>query len=160
MRCLWGYVRERVSSMNESIQEKINFVSEKRIDMLKARTKRCVCKYCGSGLRLGQISFNELEDVRIEIFCKNCERIEFGVEPEIYENAKYYVEETGFNYYPDLDETDKTKQMSIAKICEIMTWDNQNLGILTPEGFQIPLNMNRRYVGEMLVLSDDDLQQE
>ena len=82
------------------------------------------------------------------------------MEPEIYENAKYYVEETGFNYYPDLDETDKTKQMSIAKICEIMTWDNQNLGILTPEGFQIPLNMNRRYVGEMLVLSDDDLQQE
>ena len=29
------------------------------------------------------------------------------MEPEVYDNAKFYVEETGFNCYPDLDDNDK-----------------------------------------------------
>ena len=133
------------------------YQSEKRLSMLKKRVKRCVCKYCGEPLTLRRIVFSDWEDARVEIFCENCGRIEFGVEPEIYTNAQYFVEETGFNCYPDLDDNEKTKQMTIAKVCEIMTWENQNIGILTPEGFCVPLNMNQHYVGECLTLSDEDL---
>lgn len=93
----------------------------------------------------------------LECFCQNCDRIEFGVEPEVYENAKYFVEETGFNCYPDLDDNEKTKQMTISKLCEIITWQNQNIGILTPEGYTIPLKINAQYVGECITLSDEEL---
>ena len=128
-----------------------------RLAMLKNRTRRCVCKYCGGNLRLKRIIFSNYEEARVDIFCEDCDRIEFGVEPEVYTNAQYFVEETGFNCYPDLDDNEKTKQMTIAKVCEIMTWENQNIGILTPEGFNVPLNMNQHYVGECLTLSDEDL---
>ena len=134
----------------------INLTTD-RLTLLKERTQRCCCKYCGGQLRVRQIIFTEYEEARIELFCKDCDRIEFGVEPEIYTNAQYFVEETGFNCYPDLDDNEKTKQMTIAKVCEIMTWENQNIGILTPEGFCVPLNMNQHYVGECLTLSDEDL---
>ena len=146
--------------MLEDIKEKINFNSQKRLEMLKQRSQRCVCKYCGGALRVRQIVFTEYEDARIELFCKDCDRIEFGVEPEIYENAKFYVEETGFNCFAELDDSDKTRQMTIAKISEILTWENQNIGILTPEGFNVPLNTNQHYVGECITLTDDDLQED
>ena len=143
--------------MGDDIKSKIDFNSKKRMAVLKSRSERCVCKYCGGQLRVRQIIFTEYEEARIELFCKGCDRIEYGVEPEIYDNAKYYVEETGFNCFPDLDDNEKTKQMSIAKVCEIMTWENQNIGILAPEGFMVPLNLNQHYVGECLTLSDEDL---
>ena len=143
--------------MVEDIREQIDFKSQKRLEMLKQRSERCVCKYCGGALKVRQIVFTEYEDARIELFCKDCDRIEFGVEPEIYENAKFYVEETGFNCFPDLDHNEKTKQMTIAKLCEIIMWENQNIGILTPEGFSVPPNRNKHYVGECITLSDADL---
>ncbi len=146
--------------MESNLKEQMDFRSQKRMDMLKQRTKRCVCKYCGGELKLRQISFTSYEDARIEIFCKNCDRIEFGVEPEVYDNAKFYVEETGFNCYPDLDDNDKTKNMSIAKVCEIITWQNQNIGILTPQGYKISLNKNEHYIGECITFSEDDLDKE
>ena len=74
-------------------------------------------------------------------------------------NAKFFVEETGYNSYPDLDDSVRTKQMTIAKVCEIMTWENQNIGILDENGFQILLKMNEHYVGECITLSDGDLQE-
>lgn len=146
--------------MKETIVEKMNFTSQKRIDMLKQRVGRCVCKYCGGELHLRQIAFSSFEDARVEIFCKSCDRIEFGVEPEIYNNAKFFVEETGFNCYPDLDDNEKTKQMTVAKVCEILTWQNQNIGILSPYGYQIPLRINDNYIGECITLSEEDLEEE
>lgn len=146
--------------MSESIKEKIEFNSNTRMEMLKSRSHRCVCKYCGGKLKVRQIVFTSYEEARVELFCQDCDRIEFGVEPEIYENAKYFVEETGFSCYPDLDDSLKVKQMTIAKLCEIMTWENQNIGILTPEGFNIDLNINKNYVGECVTLSDSDLKKE
>ena len=137
--------------------EQLEAFAQKRLALLKKRANRCVCKYCGGSLRLRRIIFSDYEDARIEIFCKDCDRIEFGVEPEIYASAKFFVENGKFNCYPDLDDNEKTKQMTIAKVCEIMTWENQNIGILTPEGFCVPLNMNQHYVGECLTLSDEDL---
>lgn len=143
--------------MDKKMKQMVTFHSRKRIEMLKKRTKRCICKYCGGSLRLRQIAFSNCEDARIEIFCKGCNRIEFGVEPEIYKNARFFVEETGFHCFSDLDDTEKTKQMTIAKVCEIMTWQNQNIGILTSDGFVIPLKMSKNSVGECITLSEDDL---
>ena len=143
--------------MSDELKAQIEFNSKKRVTMLKERSARCVCKYCGGQLRVRQIIFTEYEEARIELFCKDCDRIEFGVEPEIYTNAQYFVEETGFNCYPDLDDNEKTKQMTIAKVCEIMAWENKSLGILSREGFTMPLDVNTAIVGECVILTDDDL---
>lgn len=72
----------------------MDFQSKKRLDVLKKRAKRCVCKYCGGELKLRRIIFSSFEDARVEIFCKDCERIEYGVEPQIYQSAKFFVEST------------------------------------------------------------------
>lgn len=137
--------------------EDMDFQSEKRLDMLKKRIKRCVCKYCGSDLRLKRIIFTEYEEARVEIFCEECDRIEFGVEPEIYLSAKFFVEESGFNCYDDLDDNERTKQMTIAKVCEIMSWQDLNLGILDKEGFKVPLDMNENFLGQCITLKNRDL---
>lgn len=141
----------------EVTNEKFNFQSEKRLSMLKKRTKRCVCKYCGGKLKLRRIIFSSYEDARIEIFCDACDRIEFGVEPEIYNSAKYFVENSRFNCYPDMDDNGLTKQMTIAKVSEIMAWENQNLGFLTNNGFAVPITLNENFIGECITLSEDDL---
>ena len=133
------------------------YQAESRLDMLKGRTNRCVCKYCGSRLRLRQIIFSELDDARIEIFCKGCDRIEFGVEPEIYQSARFFIEQTGFNYFQSMDNTDSVLQMNTAKVCELMSWVCQNLGILNDNGFTIPLDINENFIGECIVLKDADL---
>lgn len=135
----------------------MDFKSEKRLDMLKARIKRCVCKYCGGNLHLKRIIFTEYEEARVEIFCEECDRIEFGVEPEIYLSAKFFVEESGFNCYDDLDDNERTKQMTIAKVCEIMSWQDLNLGILNKKGFRVPLDMNENFLGQCITLKNRDL---
>lgn len=135
----------------------ISYNAEARIEMLKRRAKRCVCKYCGQHLSLKRISFSEIEEARVEIFCPVCNRLEFGVEPEIYQSALYFVEEMGFNYYADMVQSEKTKRMNIAKVCEIMAWENKSLGILSREGFAMPLTVNTAIVGECVILTDDDL---
>ena len=139
------------------MEDQLTAQNEKRLSMLKDRTKRCVCKYCGGHLRLKQITFSQYDDARIEIFCEDCDRLEFGVEPEIYASAQFFVEETDFNCYPDLDDSGKTKQMTIAKVSDIITWQNQNIGILTPQGYQIPLELNERFIGECTTYSEEDL---
>ena len=128
-----------------------------RVDMLSGRTKRCVCKFCGGSLRLKRIIFSNYEEARIEIFCPHCQRIEFGVEPEIYHSAKFFVEETEFNYFADMDENERTRQMNIAKVCEIMSWQDMNLGLMNQEGFCVPLDMNGNFLGKSITLTDDDL---
>lgn len=138
----------------------IGYQSASRLAMLKKRVKRCVCKFCGHPLHLRRILFSEFEDARIEIFCEHCGRIEFGVEREIYASARYFVEEMGFNYYPDLDENAQTLQMNIAKVCEIMAWENQNLGILNQEGFCLTLPRSLHSLGECIVLEDEDLRED
>lgn len=132
--------------------------SEGRMGMLKQRARRCVCKYCGGRLGLKRISFSEIEDAHVEIFCKSCDRIEYGVEPEIYQSALYFVEEMGFNYYPDLNQSEKTKRMNVAKVCDIMAWENKNLGILDRDGFTVPLTTNKNMIGECVILDEADLE--
>lgn len=137
-----------------------NLQNNMRLGFLKKRLKRCVCKYCGGQLELRQIIFTENEDARTEIFCSDCDRIEFGVEKEIYNSAKFFVENSRFNCYPDLDDSENTKQMTIAKVCEIMAWQDQNLGFLNNDGFVVPIHANENFIGECVTLSDDDLADE
>lgn len=63
---------------------------------LKKRVARCVCKYCGQSITLKRIIFNDFEDARIEIYCGHCERIEYGIEPQIYESATSFVDQVCF----------------------------------------------------------------
>lgn len=135
------------------------FNTSGRLEELKGRARRCCCKYCGGSLEVRRIIFSEYEDARIEIFCKDCDRIEYGVEAEIYKSAKYFVEEIKFNHYPDLDDNQLRTQMNIAKVCEIMTWENKNLGFLDGRGFTVPVIMNSDIVGKCIVIDDDTLDQ-
>ncbi len=124
---------------------------------LKARTERCVCKYCGGALELRRIVFSDYEDARIEIFCSICDRIEYGVEPEIYHCAQYFVEELDFNCYGELDDNMYTRRMTIAKVCEILTWGMKQLGFLCEEGFAVEPKLDASVVGECLLIDDEKL---
>ncbi|MEF2824740.1 MAG: hypothetical protein U0N74_05615 [Peptococcaceae bacterium] len=129
----------------------------KRTSLLQSRSERCVCKYCGGPLRVKSIAFNEIVDARTELYCDQCGRIEFGVEPEIYQCAKYYVDAFDYNCYPDLDFSETTRQMSVARVAEIMEWLVNNLGIVGADGFTVPIDMDKRKIGECLHLLDEDL---
>jgi len=144
----------------EQLKNKISFKSQKRLESLKKRTKRCRCKYCGGNLKLRRIIFSDYEEARIEIYCNSCDRIEYGVEAEIYQSAKFFVENSDFSCYPDLANNEKTKQMTVAKVCEIMAWQNQNLGIMDENGFCVELNLNENFVGECITLSEADLDED
>lgn len=128
-----------------------------RMAVLKKRSARCRCKYCGGALKLKSIAFSEFIDARVELYCGYCDRIEYGVEPEIYQSAQYFVEELGFNCFPDLDDNQVTKEMSQAKVCEIMNWVTKNLGFIGDDGFKVPLEINENIMGECLILKDKDL---
>ncbi|AET67721.1 hypothetical protein Desor_2115 [Desulfosporosinus orientis DSM 765] len=134
-----------------------SYNTKSRLESLKKRSKRCLCKYCGNKLSLKRIIFSNLEQARLEIFCEQCGRIEYGVEPEIYMSAKYFIEKFGFNAFPDMDNNELTTQRSIAKVCEIMTWENKNLGIINEEGFQVQIKMNKNIMGECVILTDEDI---
>ena len=145
--------------MQTLIRMKVDEKMDDRLEMLKERTQRCVCKYCGKHLSIRRITFSDIDDARIEIFCKSCDRIEFGVEPEIYQSALYFVDEMGFDYYPDLDKNEKTKRMNVAKVCDIMSWENKNLGILDRDGFTVPIDANPNIIAECVILDDNDLEE-
>lgn len=135
----------------------LSYQAEGRLDMLKKRAQRCVCKSCGGALTLRRLVVSEIDDARVEIFCEHCDRIEFGVEPEIYQSAKYFVDEMGFNHYSDLEESERTREMNIAKVCDIMAWENKQLGILTKQGFTVPVQINTNIMSEAVVLNNQDI---
>ena len=128
-----------------------------RLDMLKKRTERCVCRYCGKPLTLHRIVMSDVDAARVEIFCEHCDRIEFGVEPEIYQSAAYFVDEMDFNYYADLDECENTRKMNIAKVCDIMAWENKHLNILGKDGFKVPIEMNASMTAETIIVDNEEL---
>lgn len=94
---------------------------------LTERAERCVCKYCGQKLTLKFIIFNKYGGQGLELYCENCQRIEYGVEPEIFDLALHYVEDFGFNYYLDMEENAQTFQLNVAKISEIISWADNHL---------------------------------
>jgi len=136
------------------------YLSENRIDNLKQRSKRCVCSYCGGPLTLRRIIFNDVEDARVEIFCDSCDRIEFGVEPEIYSSASNFVDNLEFNYFEGLDRNEKTRKMNISKVCEILAWGCKNMGLTNRGGFCVPVDMAQSDWAECLVMKSADIDTE
>lgn len=131
------------------------YKSEKRLDMLDKRVQRCVCKSCGGALSLRELDFHDYEGVRVEMFCDRCGKLEFGIEPEIYTSAEYYVEEYQFNLYPELGNNGMTKMMSISRTAEIMHWALKNLGYVNDDGFVVAPNTDGKVLGECLELNDN-----
>lgn len=140
--------------MNKQEQEEFirNLMQSPRVTELRKRAKRCKCKYCGSELRLKLIIYDDTIDPRIEIFCNHCDRIEYGVEPEIYNMAKYFVDEIGFDHYPEMDNNLTKERMNVAKICEIIFWAFKGVDYLDMDGFKYPVNMDKHLIGESVVL--------
>lgn len=136
------------------------YCSEDRVETLKRRSKRCCCKYCGGPLTLKRITFNNFEDARIEIYCDSCDRIEYGVEPEIYRSAQNFVDNLDFNFYTDMEQNARTHRMSVAKVCEIMAWGFKNTGMLDAEGFTVPLKYNDHSQEQCLIITRKELEAE
>lgn len=139
-----------------------SFTSQKstssgRLRMLKMRAKRCVCKYCGGNLELRRIAFSDYGEARSELYCSTCQRIEFGTEKEIYQSARYFVEQFQFNHYPGLDDNEKTRRMNIAKVCEIMAWENKNLGFIDDNGFIVPVRPEGQQIGQTTIFEDAEV---
>lgn len=131
---------------------------EERRELLLGRIKRCRCKFCGGELSLKRIAFSEFEDARLELYCESCGRLEFGVEGEIYDVGKYFVEDMEFNCFPNFPDNEHTKQMNIAKVCEILTFGNRQLGLLDSNGFiDDALKENSKKIGKCIVIEDSEL---
>lgn len=128
-----------------------------RLRELKIRTKNCCCRYCGGDLKLRRILYGNVKEGRVEIFCNTCDRIEYGVNKEIYHVAKYFEDEFQLNLYPENDDTMRTYQMNVAKLCDIMSWGCKNLGLLEYDGFKVPVDISKSILGEEIVLYDKDL---
>lgn len=148
--------------MSKSLaQMNINFREQKevstRIRELKERTDRCVCRFCGETLSLRKITYAAYDEAKIDIFCDHCDRIEYGVEPEIYLVAEYFVDEMKYDHYSDLDDSVHKRRMNIAIICDILMWGYKNTGILCKDGFTVPLQFNQDLLGEALTISDKSL---
>lgn len=116
-------------------------IEDSRLQQLNFRKEYCCCKYCGNNLEIRRMTFGVNEDVRVELYCPTCEKIEFGVEKEIYAIAEYFVEEMEFQCYFDIEDTTLQKKMNIAKVAEIISWGFLNLGYTNEKGFTYPINV-------------------
>ncbi len=128
-----------------------------RIQELRKRRDRCVCKYCGNSLSLRKMTYAAYDDAKIDLFCEYCNRLEQGVEPEIYKIAEYYVDEMNYDNYPELESSERKRRMNIAIVCDLLNWGYRSIGILDEEGFSIDINFKEELVSNALSISDDDL---
>lgn len=142
---------------NETKEYIKNLMDTPRVIELRKRARRCKCKYCGGNLRLKQIVYGKTIEPRIEIFCENCKRIEYGIEPEIYEMAKYYVDEFSFDCYPELDDSISKERMNVAKVAEIIYWGMNGVGYADMGGFIYPIKIDKKMVGESIEFDMDEL---
>ena len=140
----------------------INFREQKeqsvRLQELRQRAARCRCRYCGNPLTLRKITYAAYDEAKIELYCEHCNRIESGVEPEIYKIAAYYVDEMKYDHYPNLDNSVRKRRMNIALICDILTWGFKNSGLLDKDGFNISLKIDEDLMGEAFSIPDSYLQ--
>ncbi len=130
-----------------------------RIHALRARSGHCVCRYCGGALSLRKVTYAAYDEAKIELYCEQCGRIEYGVEKEIYQVSEYFVDELGYDHYPDIDPSVRKKRMNVATICDIIAWGFRNTGLLNEDGFTAPLNLAAGVFGEATVMKESDLEQ-
>ena len=143
---------QRINEIDLYIKKNKNSL---RVNALRDRAKRCRCKYCGGKLRLKLFVYNKVIEPRVELYCETCERIEYGVEKEIYSLSKYYVENFKCDFYPDLDENILKERMNVGRICEIIIWALNGLGYVTMDGYKYPVEMNSEIAGENVVYDLD-----
>lgn len=129
-----------------------------RIERLKHRSKSCCCRYCGGDLNVRQLFFQTDASSRIELYCDSCEKIEYGVEKELYLAAEAYVDATGFNAFPDAVEGERRRQMNIAKASGIASWMLRWLGLTDEEGFTVPVSTSGMNLDAMTTVDDDALE--
>lgn len=129
-----------------------------RVERLKERAKQCCCKYCGGQLQVRQIIFQTQVDARVELYCDQCQKIEYGVEKEIYASSKAFVLATQFNYFEDVDDSEQRLQMNIAKVCSMTSWQLKFLGLLKDDGFTVPVHVNEYESDQCTTIEDSDLE--
>lgn len=79
-----GFQEKQADVLSE---KEINFVNTSsdgaRMRKMQKRASRCICKYCGNELALRKITYAAYDEAKIEVYCDNCGRIEYGTEPLI-----------------------------------------------------------------------------
>lgn len=128
-----------------------------RVERLKSRAKHCCCRYCGGELHVRQIIFHTQAAARVELYCDQCQKIEYGVEKEIYESAKACVLANNFNHFPDLDDNEQRLQMNIAKLSGLLNWQLKYLGLIGEDGFKIPVQISEFGMDQCTTIDDSEL---
>ena len=59
--------------------------------------------------------------------------------------------------YQGLEDNEQRRRMNIAKISEIMDWQNDKLGISDENGFCVPLDIKPDALGRTSIFRDSDL---
>ena len=130
-----------------------------RVERLKKRAKYCCCRYCGSELHVRQIVFHTQAMARIDLYCDQCQKIEYGVEKEAYASARAFVEATQFNHFPDMEDNEQRLQMNIAKVCNITSWQLRYLGLTNETGLTVPVHINEYGMEQCTTVEDDRLEE-
>ena len=105
--------------------------------MLEQRAKICCCRSCGSHLEVRMWVYNKYGGAGAELYCPNCNKLEYGTAPEIYDVAKDFIDSVEFNYYPDLEDNSDVYKMNVAKVCEMLAWCCKEWGVLDNQGFHL-----------------------
>ena len=122
---------------------------------MRERADRCCCRYCGGSLEVRCLSYSNCDLARLELYCPDCNRIEFGIERVLYEKACYFLEETGFDYFPDVSAPEQKRQMNRAKVCEIIGWLLKDMGLLGDDGFSKEMPEIREICSSSSLYEDD-----
>lgn len=100
----------------------------------RQRMERCCCKQCGGKLSMKVVVYDPYGGHDVEMFCDRCHKIEYGTEKEIYQLATRFIDEFQFNYFLDMTEDERSEQLNTAKICEIISWLFNELGLIDGNG--------------------------
>lgn len=130
-----------------------------RVERLKQRAKYCCCRYCGGELQVRQIVFHTQAAARIELYCDQCQKMEYGVEKEVYASAKAFVTATNFNHFSELEDNEQRFQMNVAKVCNLTSWQLRYLGLTGEDGFVVPLQIKDYGMDTCTTIDEDSLEQ-
>ncbi len=128
-----------------------------RVEHLKERAKDCCCSYCGGDLAVRRILYQTTAEYRIELYCDNCEKIEYGVPRALYDSAKAAIERLGFNYYPETQEGVTRNQMNIAKLATLTAWQLRYLGMADDDRLKAGAEGAAQSMDASTIVSEDDL---
>ena len=128
-----------------------------RVEHLKERAKDCCCSYCGGDLAVRRILYQTTAEYRIELYCDNCEKIEYGVPRALYDSAKAAIERLGFNYYPETEEGVTRNQMNIAKLSTLTAWQLRYLGMIDDGRLKDAAEGSTQSMDTNTIVSEDDL---